>query len=199
MASRLILASRSEIRATLLQDAGITFTAIPARIDETAILNAMQELEAPPRDMADTLAEAKARKVSAKHPEALVLGCDQVLALRDEVFQKPNSQDEAIEQLAKLAGKTHHLLSAVVVCQNAEPLWRHVALVRMHMVELSNTQIKRYVEHHWHDVRDAVGGYKIEKSGVNLFQRIEGDYFSVLGLPLLELLGFLRSKGNTPL
>ncbi len=199
MSSPLILASGSEIRAKLLANAGLRFDVEAARVDESAILASLQACNAPPRDMADTLAEAKARKVSSKRPGALVLGCDQVLALDGEIFQKPRDDKDAMSQLTRLAGQKHHLLSAAVIYQDGQALWRHVALVRMHMRALTPEQIGDYVARNWAQIRHCVGCYKIEQEGIGLFNRIEGDIFAVQGLPLLEILGFLRTKGATPI
>jgi len=196
MPDPLILASQSEIRATLLRNAGLDFEVIPARIDETAILDALLSEGAPPRDIADTLAELKAVKVSSKRPDALVLGCDQVLDLGNSILMKPQTPDDAICQLRAMRGKTHKLLSAVVLYQDGKPLWRHVGQVRLTMHDVSDTWIDDYVARNWDSIRHSVGAYKLEEEGVRLFSRIEGDYFTVLGLPLLDLLSYLRLRGT---
>lgn len=196
MTTRLILASASEIRATLLRNAGLTVEALPARIDEDAIRSAMQAEGAAPHDLAGTLAQMKAQKLSDKHPGALVLGCDQVLSLDRETLNKPADPDDALAQLAALSGKQHKLLSAVVAVQDGTPIWRHVGEARLTMHALSDSYRQDYVARNWNSIRLAVGCYKLEEEGVRLFSRIEGDYFTILGLPLLELLSWLALRGD---
>ena len=192
----LILASTSEIRAQLLRNAGLSFEIRPARIDEEMIRQSLQPEAASPRDVADALAEMKAQKVSLKAPEAMVLGADQVLALKGEIFSKPESPEEAEDQLKRLSGQIHRLLSALVVYQDGKPLWRHIGEVRLHMHPLSEAFIAEYVARNWESIRWSVGGYKLEEEGVRLFSKVEGDYFSVLGLPLIEFLSWLRARGD---
>ncbi|MWD27079.1 septum formation protein Maf [Aquicoccus sp. SCR17] len=196
MAREIILASGSGIRAQMLSQAGIPHRIRPARVDEAAIRDAMLAEEAPPRDIADKLAEVKALKVSAKEPGALVLGCDQVLEAGGRLFSKPETPEEARRDLAALSGGTHRLLSAAVICEDGEPVWRHVGVVRLTMRQASDAYLDDYVARNWESIRHSVGGYKLEEEGVRLFARIEGDYFTVLGLPLLELIGFLTIRGD---
>lgn len=196
MPKRFILASGSEIRATLLRNAGIETEVLPARIDEDAIKQALEAEQANPRDVADALAEYKARRVANANPDALVLGCDQVAELKGTILSKPETPDEARAQLTLLSGKTHHLLSAAVAYEHGEPTWRHVGVVRMTMRDLSPGYIDDYVARNWESIRHAVGGYKLEEEGVRLFSLIDGDYFHVLGLPLTELLSYLIVKGE---
>jgi septum formation protein len=196
MSNPLILASSSEIRADLLRNAGLEIEVVPARIDEAAIRGALEAEAASPRDVADTLAEYKARRVANARPDALVLGCDQVAELKGEILAKPESEADAREQLAALSGKTHRLLSAAVIYEHGEPVWRHVGVVRLTMRELSPGYIDDYVTRNWESIRHAVGGYKLEEEGVRLFSLIDGDYFNVLGLPLTELLSYLIVKGH---
>jgi len=194
----LILASASPIRAQLLTNAGLIFETVPARVDEQAVKASLLVEGVSPRDIADALAEFKARKVADRNPDAMVIGCDQVLAFDGGVFSKPDSHDTAKAQLRAMAGQTHRLLSAAVIYDEGKPVWRHVAEVRMHMRPLSDTFIDDYVTRNWDSVRHSVGAYKLEEEGARLFTRIEGDYFAVLGLPLLDLLSYLTVRGILP-
>ncbi|WP_296425298.1 nucleoside triphosphate pyrophosphatase [Yoonia sp.] len=196
MIQPLILASGSDIRATLLRRAGVDFAVHVARIDEDAIRRSLQAEAASPRDIADALAEMKAQRVAAKHPDALVIGCDQILAHGRDILGKPETPEDALEQLKLLRGQTHQLLSAAVIYGDGKPLWRHVGTVRLHMRDASDAYLADYVARNWDSIRHAVGAYKLEEEGVRLFTRIEGDYFNVLGLPLLELLSYLTLRGT---
>jgi septum formation protein len=196
MQDKIILASGSSIRAQLLRNAEVLFEVHVARIDEDAVRASLQAEKASPRDIADTLAELKAQRVAAKHPGSLVIGCDQILALDDMIFAKPETPDEALAQLQSLRGRKHQLLSAAVIYGEGKPLWRHVGVVRLHMRDASDEYLTAYVERNWDSIRHAVGAYKLEEEGVRLFTRIEGDYFNVLGLPLLELLSYLTLRGT---
>ena len=191
----LILASGSEIRLELLQKAGLDVSARLARVDEAMIRAGLEAEKANPRDIADTLAEMKAARVAAKAPEALVLGCDQVLEFRHQVWAKPQSRDEARTQLIALRGQTHKLLSALVLFDAGEPVWRHVGEARLTMRAFSDSFLDSYLDRNWPSVGQSVGGYKLEEEGIRLFERIEGDHFTILGLPLLPLLTYLGSRG----
>lgn len=198
MVPPLILASSSEIRATLLRNAGVPIEVVKPRVDEIALRMGLEAEKAAPRDIADALAEMKAAKVGGRNPERMVLGCDQVLEFERRLLSKPDSPEQAIMQIGQMAGKRHALLSAAVLYDQGSPIWRHVGVVRLHMRELSTAYIEDYVERNWESIRWSVGGYKLEEEGARLFARIEGDYFNVLGLPLLEVLTFLAIKGVIP-
>lgn len=193
---RFILASSSEIRATLLRNAGLSIQIQPAKIDEDAIRQAMIVEGASPRDLADVLAERKAVKISDKWPGILVLGSDQILEHGGKVFSKPGSPSEARAQLLELRGSQHRLYSAVVVCLDGQPIWRHVGTVRLTLRDFSEVYLDNYLDPNWQSIRQSVGCYKLEQEGVRLFSRIEGDYFNVLGLPLIELLTWLGIRGE---
>nr|WP_143163201.1 Maf family nucleotide pyrophosphatase [Roseovarius pacificus] len=196
MMRQIILASGSDIRATLLRNAGIVFDIVPARVDEEALRDAMLAEDASARDIADALAEMKAQKISAKHPEALVIGCDQVLNLQGQLLTKPDSPETARTQLIAMRGKRHELLSAAVICENGKAIWRHVGVVRLLMRQFSDAYLDDYIARNWDSIRHSVGAYKLEEEGVRLFSQVQGDYFTVLGLPLLELLSYLTLRGD---
>lgn len=196
MPNELVLASGSSIRAQLLRDAQVPFIVAPAKIDESSIRAGMEAEDALPRDIADTLAEMKARKASGKAPGRLVLGCDQVLAVDRKVLGKPDTPQELREQLELLRNRKHQLLSAAVLYKDGEPKWRHVSTARLTMRDFSDGFLDDYIARNWDSVRHCVGGYKLEEEGVRLFARIEGDYFTILGLPLLELLNYLAISGE---
>ena len=195
MTHKLTLASRSPIRAKLLQQAGIEFDAVTALVDEEMMKASMRAEQAPHRDIADKLAEIKALKVSQKYPENFVLGCDQILSFNGEIFSKPKTKDALRDQLMVLKSNRHELLSAAVICQNAQPIWRFVGTARLTMRDFSETFLDNYIDQNWKSVENYVGGYQIEAEGIQLFQRVEGDYFSILGMPLLEILNFLTVRG----
>lgn len=189
---RLTLASASQIRHQMLDQVGIAHDQKPVRIDEEAIRDALLHEGATPRDLADALAEFKARKLVQP---GLILGCDQILALKSEVFSKPRDRQDAHDQLLRLSGQTHHLYSAAVFYEDGEPVWRHVGQARMTMHKLTDAEIAGYLDQTWPDVATSVGAYQAEGPGARLFARIEGDWFSVLGLPLLEISSYLRLRG----
>jgi septum formation protein len=195
MAQSFILASGSIIRAQLLRQAGVPFAAEAPRVDEDTVKAALIAEGAPPRDIADALAELKATKVSGRQPDALVLGCDQVLDLGGTLLSKPATQADALAQLQAMRGQVHHLLSAAVICEAGRPVWRHVGHVRLTMRQASDTFLESYVARNWESIRHAVGAYKLEEEGVRLFTRVDGDYFNVLGMPLLQVLGYLGVRG----
>ena len=195
MSRPLLLASSSQTRLALLQNAGLSVTALPARIDEETIRMALEAEGALPRDIADALAEMKARKLAEKHQDALVLGCDQVLEFDRRVFGKPRDSEDALAQLRQFRGQSHRLLSALVVYDQGKPVWRHLGRADLTMRAFSESWLQRYVSQHWESIRHSAGGYKLEEEGIRLFSSIEGDYFTILGLPLLPLLQWLELRG----
>lgn len=195
MSRVLTLASSSSIRLQLLRNAGLNVTALPARIDEDMIRAALEADGAHPRDIADTLAEMKARKIAERDPSALVLGCDQVLEFDRRAWAKPETPAEARAQLATLRGQSHRLLSALVLYDAGRPVWRHVGRADLTMRQMSDDWLDGYVARNWDSIRHSVGGYKLEEEGIRLFSAITGDYFTILGLPLLPLLDYLETRG----
>ena len=191
----LLLASASPIRLQLLRNAGLEVTAQPARIDEEAIRQALEADAASPREIADALAEMKARKIAEKHPEALVLGCDQVLCFKNRAFGKAKTLAEARAQLSALRGQSHQLISALVLYDGGQPIWRHISEADLTMHPVSDLYLDAYLARNWDDLRDTVGCYKLEEEGIRLFSALSGDYFTILGLPLLPLMGYLGTRG----
>lgn len=187
-----ILASQSAVRRALLVHAGIAVETIPADLDERAVQRESGLTH--PGDIAGLLAGEKARAVSLRHPGRIVIGADQTLALGDELFSKPADRAGAAAQIARLAGKTHALHSAVSVMTDGEAQFAHVSVARMTMRALTDAQVGTYLDETGAAVTASVGAYQLEKTGIHLFERIEGDHFTILGLPLLPLLGFLRSR-----
>lgn len=196
MTNRLILASGSPFRKKLLEKAGIDFEAIPAAIDERAVEAPLEGSGASPEDVALVLAEAKALDVSEKHPEAMVIGSDQTLSLGDTLFHKPADMEQARRRLLDLSGKTHHLNSAVVLARGGETLWRHVGIARLTMRPLDPAFVGRHLSRVGDVALSSVGAYQIEGEGIQLFDRIEGDYFTIVGLPMIPLLAALRERGT---
>ena len=188
----LILASQSRARQMLLANAGIDFEAVPADVDERAVQQASR-LSAP-GEIAALLAREKARSVSMGQPGRYVVGADQTLALGNRLFSKPAGRTQAAEQLRDLAGRSHELHSAVAVASDGKILFEAVAVARMTMRQLSEAEIRAYLDEAGEAVTSSVGAYQLEGLGVHLFERIEGDHFTILGLPLLQLLAFLRNE-----
>jgi septum formation protein len=188
----LILASQSLARRELLANAGITFDAMPADIDERGIQQ-KSGLKAP-GEIAALLAERKAAFISLRHPGRYVLGADQILALGDRMFSKPAGREQAAEQLAILAGRTHELHSALAVVCDGATLFSNASVAHMTMRKLDGAAINAYLDAAGDKVTTSVGAYQLEGLGVHLFELIEGDHFTILGLPLLPLLSFLRGE-----
>jgi septum formation protein len=184
----LILASQSAARRAMLAAAGVPHEAMAAGVDEESAKAALQADGLDPRGLADALAELKAVKLSRRHAEALVLGCDQMLATAEgTTLDKPSSRDQAADQLRQLRGKTHQLISAAVICQGGNPVWRHVDIAKLSMRYFSDAFLDSYLDTEWPAIGGCVGAYRLEG--------IEGSYFTVLGLPLLPLLDWLRVRG----
>jgi septum formation protein len=190
----LILASQSRARKMLLANAGISFNAVPADIDERSVQQ-NSGLSAP-GEIAGLLAREKACFVSSKNPGRYVIGADQTLALGNRLFSKPAGRAQAADQLRLLAGHTHELHSAVAVARDGKIVFSDVVVARMTMRRLDESEIEAYLDQAGQAVTTSVGAYQLEGLGVHLFERIEGDHFTILGLPLLALLAFLRGEGQ---
>ena len=192
---KLLLASRSEARRRMLEAAGVPFEAAEAELDEEAAKAGLEAAGFDPRGVAEELAQLKALSVAAAD-EDLVIGADQTLERDDgTMLSKPSSRAEALDQLRSRSGRTHTLHSAAVVVENGEGVWWHSETVELTMRTLGRAFLEDYLEREYEAVRWSVGGYRIEGRGVQLFERIEGSHFAVLGLPLLPLLGYLRERG----
>lgn len=190
---KLILASQSGPRRAMLEAAGVPFEAQPAMVDEDAAKASLGAIA--PRDLADALAELKALKVSHRNPQALVLGSDSLAVLEDgTILSKPRDREEAAKHLAMMSGRRHDLVSAAVIAEAGRPVWRHVDRARMFVRPLSDSFIEAYLDAEWPEISGCVGCYRIEGPGVQLFSRVEGSQFTVLGMPLLPLLGYLRER-----
>jgi septum formation protein len=193
----LILGSGSPYRRKMLEAAGVSFRVVPADVDETALKRglARRTPRPSPAGVAEALARAKATAVSAAHPDALVIGADQVLALGDELFDKPGDLAVAREQLERLRGNTHRLVSAVALAEGGEIVWTYLDEAVMTMREFSAEFLERYIAQAGPELCRIVGAYEIEGPGIQLFERVEGDHFTIIGLPLLPLLAELRTRG----
>lgn len=197
MSLAVTLASGSASRRALLAASGVTADAVSPNVDEDAFRTAMRTDRVSVRDQAMQLAEMKALRVSQGRA-GLVIGGDQMLALGDEAFDKPRDLAEAKSHLTRLSGKSHTLETAIVVCEDGRPVWRHLARPKLTMRPLSEAFIDTYIETCGDKLLSTVGAYQLEGLGAQLFSRIEGDYFSILGLPLLPLLDYLRNRKVLP-
>jgi septum formation protein len=191
----LVLASASRIRQTLLANAGIDFTVVPANLDERMAERPLLEAGAPPEDLALALAMVKATTVSEARREDMIIGADQVLAFDGQRMTKPVNMEAARRQLLKLSGKTHELHSAVACAREGEVTWQYVATAHLTMRKIDPAEIGRYLAEVGTEALSSVGAYQLEGRGIRLFEAIEGDYFAILGLPLLPLLAYLRGAG----
>ncbi|MBP2293874.1 Maf family protein [Azospirillum rugosum] len=190
-----VLASGSKTRAEMLERAGVRVTLAPAAVDEEEIKLAARAEGIGVDEVAETLAELKAQRVTRKHPGALVIGADQMLECDGRWFDKPTGRDAARQQLKDLRGKTHRLVSCAVVVRDGERLWHQVDRARLAMRPFSDSFLESYLDRAGDGVLHSVGAYQLEGLGAQLFQRVDGDFFTILGLPLLPLLGFLRVHG----
>jgi len=194
----MILASASETRAKLLKDAGVPFEIVPARVDEDALKQSLLAEKASHRNVADALAELKALRVSSAHPGELILGADQVLSFDGALISKCESLGEARALLLRLRGKTHDLISAMVLAKGSAPIWRHVEKATLTMRDFSEAFLDDYLAAEAEGLLSGVGCYRLEGRGAQLFSRVTGDHSTVLGLPLLPLLSALREQGVIP-
>ena len=193
----IVLASQSASRRAMLTAAGVPFRAVTAGVDEEAAKAGLRDLAG--RDLADALAELKALRVSGREPEALVLGSDSVVVLDDgSLLDKPETRDQAAEHLRRMSGKRHDLVSAAVIAEAGRPAWRVVDRAKMFVRTLSDDFIETYLDAEWPAIAGCVGCYRIEGPGAQLFAKIEGSQFTVLGLPLLPVLDYLRVRGVMP-
>jgi len=192
----LILASQSASRRAMLEAAGVSFSAVPAHLDERAIEAGMAG--APAREIALALAEAKAAAVAAEHPGRLVLGSDSLVEVAGRRFDKPRTRDEAAEHLRFFAGKVMMLHSAAALVRDGRTEWRQASLARLQVIDMSEQFIEDYLQAEWPAVSGCVGVFRLEARGVQLFEAIDGDHFTVLGMPLLSVLGALRALGELP-
>ncbi len=177
----------------MLEAAGVPFEAMSPGVDEESAKSSLKSLKA--RDLADALAELKALKLSGRNPADLVLGCDSVVELQDgRLLDKAESREQAAEHLRQLSGRRHYLYSAAVIAEAGRPVWRFVDRVTMHVRPLSDAFIADYLDREWEQARWCVGVYRVEGPGAQLFNRIEGSQFTVIGLPLLPLLDYLRVR-----
>lgn len=194
---KVILASKSAARAGILRNAGVDVDVMPSLIDENVVKTAIisEDSSVPPADFSDILAQSKANSVSENQGGIPVIGADQVLVLNGDVYDKPRSKDEARDQLVTLRGKTHELISAVAIARHGATEWSITSHAQLTMRDFSNEFLGYYLAAMGDEITESVGGYKLEGLGGQLFEKVQGDYFTVLGLPLLPLLNQLRKMG----
>jgi len=192
----LVLASQSETRISMLRQSGLEIECIEPLVDESAVKASLLRDGLNGRDVCDALSELKSIKVSQKKPDHLVLGSDQVLEIDGQILSKPKDKQGLISTLRLLSGKTHRLYSGAVISVSGASIWRHISYADLTMHELSDEFILDYVSQHYEDVSTCVGGYKIEAEGIRLFQAVKGDYFTILGMPIIEILTYLTQRGD---
>ena len=190
----IILASGSKIRAQILQDADVPFKVLSKPVDEAAIKSAMLSEGSRLRDIADALAEAKSMRVSRNEP-GLVIGADQIMTMDGELFDKPPTIEAARERLLSMRGKVHKLIGAIVISEGGAPVWRHVSIVTLHVRNFSDEWLENYISAEGDLMTKSVGAYRFEGRGAQLFSKVDGDSFSIMGLSLLPLLDYLRLRG----
>jgi septum formation protein len=195
----ILLASKSEARLAMISAAGVRLDSVAPMVDEDSIRASLIEVKESARNISDALAEAKAVKISRKYPGTLVIGSDQILETEEGIIlSKAETPSQAREALAQLSGKTHRLYSAAVIAEAGKPAWRHVDKAKMTMRILTPGFIDSYVGQYWEEIRPCVGCYRIEAEGAQLFAKIEGSQFTIMGVPLLHVLDYLRVRGNLP-
>lgn len=193
---RLVLASQSASRRAMLDAAHVPYEAVTAQVDEASAKETLLAAGISPRDLADALAELKALKVSSLAPTALVLGSDSLVALADgSILDKPTSREEAAEHLRRMSGATHDIYSAAVMAEHGQPVWRFVDRAKLHFRTLSDAFIEEYLDLEWPAISGCVGCFRIEGPGVQLFSRLDGSQFTILGMPLLPVLDYCRTRG----
>ena len=198
MTPAIILASQSASRRAMLDAAAVRYAVQPAHVDEAAMKVALLAENQTPRAIADALAELKAIKIARQNPESLVIGSDSVVSVDGRLFDKPEDRKDAIQHLQNFSGREMRLTSAVVVAEGGVPVWRHVEEARLLVRPLSDAFIETYLDTEWPAIAGCVGCFRIEGPGVQLFSSVRGDHFTILGMPLLPLLGYLRLRGAMP-
>lgn len=188
----IILASTSKIRRNILSNAGIELSVVDSKLDETTAKNSMPGF--PPRNLALELAKLKSEKISKQYPKAIVIGADQVLGFKDQTFSKPASRADAEKQLSMLRNATHILYSAISCAIAGAQVWSHCSEARLTMRNFTPEFLSSYLGGNPENYLSSVGAYKLEETGIQLFEKVEGDYFAILGLPILPLLKFLRER-----
>lgn len=194
----LILASGSTTRRVMLDAADVVFDVMPAAVDEAPLRGRLRGLAAPSSEIARELAALKAQAVCAAHPDALVIGSDSLCDVAERAFDKPTSRDEAKAQLRIMSGATMRLTSAVVLARGGDVVWAHVEVAELDVRSLSDAFIAAYLDAEWPAIAGCVGAFRIEGRGVQLFDAVRGSHFTILGMPLLPLLGALRERGVLP-
>lgn len=194
----IVLASQSASRRAMLDAAGVAYEARPAHVDEAGVKAALLAEGQSPRAVADALAELKALKIARSDASALVIGSDSVVAVNGRLYDKPESREDAARHLSEFSGQEMHLISAVVAAEAGRAVWRHVEEARLSVRTLSAAFIDDYLDREWPAIAGCVGCFRIEAIGVQLFSRIRGDHFTIYGMPLLPLLGYLRTRNLLP-